>query len=206
MDVLESSLDKVLASTPLSEVNRSQLPAHNRGRADEIHRAVCTLAHRCRGNQYEVMQYVLVKVAEAEEAFVSRKEEVLESAMEELKSIASAAPGNIVTAEALAHHYPEALLGHLIEKRDEITRRELFFSSGGSGDVAADHRPIEVNASPTAERGNSVTDGNRGSFTSSGTSGDMKALIAQNNSLRASITQLRKKNAEVSSNVLQILH
>ena len=37
MDALENSvLDKVLSNSPLSDVNRSQLPAHNRGKAEEV--------------------------------------------------------------------------------------------------------------------------------------------------------------------------
>lgn len=37
VDALESTvLDKVLSNSPLSEVNRSQLPAHNRGKAEEV--------------------------------------------------------------------------------------------------------------------------------------------------------------------------
>jgi predicted AAA+ superfamily ATPase len=38
VDGLESTvLDKVLANSSLSEMNRSQLPSHTRGRAEEVH-------------------------------------------------------------------------------------------------------------------------------------------------------------------------
>ena len=123
-DALESSvLERVLTNSPLAEANRSQLPAHIRGRADEVYKILCTLASKCRSNQTDVFELVLSKVEEAENGFLSREEEALETAIEELRQIASSSPGNVMAAINVSKSYPEPMLSTLIEKRDEAIRR-----------------------------------------------------------------------------------
>jgi hypothetical protein len=62
-------------------------------------------------------------VEEAETAFLNKKEEQLEQAIEELSVIASSSPGNVLAAVNISKNFPEPLLAALMEKRDEVLRR-----------------------------------------------------------------------------------
>jgi hypothetical protein len=66
---------------------------------------------------------MLTKIEEAEAAFLSRNEDLLESLIEELSALASSSPGNVMAAINISKNYPEPLLAALFEKRDEIFRR-----------------------------------------------------------------------------------
>ncbi len=77
----------------------------------------------CRANQLEVLEFVLSKVEEAEQAFLSRKETELENVIDQLKNIASSHPTNIHSAVNMSMLYPEAALSILMDKRDETIRR-----------------------------------------------------------------------------------
>lgn len=185
-DALESSvLERVLTNSPLAEANRSQLPAHIRGRADEVYKILCTLASKCRSNQADVFELVLSKVEEAENGFLSREEEALETAIEELRQIASSSPGNVMAAINVSKSYPEPMLSTLIEKRDEAIRRE------GMGNTHSGEGAGEATEVSQAD----------GQVTSSwhNSDSDLKTVMAQNTTLRASVAQLRKKNAELKT-------
>jgi hypothetical protein len=88
-----------------------------------VYKTLCTLALRCRANQSAIFEFILTKIEEAESAFLSRKEDLLESVIEELSAIASSSPGNVMAAVNVSKTYPEPLLAALMEKRDEMLRR-----------------------------------------------------------------------------------
>ena len=182
LDGVEASLlDRVLDNSPLAEANRGTLPAHLRGRADELHKTLTTLATKCRSNQLELFEMVITKVEDIETQFLNRNDEAVENAVTELKNIASSSPGNVLAAVNVSKKYPEMMLSALIEKRDDAIRDESLRTHGG------------------AELGGSAD-----SKDMKGTMDDVtKTLMAQNNTLRATVAQLRKKNAEVKNKLSQ---
>jgi hypothetical protein len=177
MDGLDSSLlDRVLDNSPLAEANRTTLPAHLRGRADELHKTVNTLATKCRANQLEVFEMVVSKVEDIETHFLNRNDDAVDNAIHELKNIASSSPGNVLAAVNVSKKYPEMMLAALIEKRDDAIRDESLRTHGGaemSGGISGEATEVKVTDDVT------------------------KTLMAQNNTLRASVAQLRKKTTEL---------
>jgi hypothetical protein len=81
-----------------------------------------------------------------------------------------------MAAVNISKTYPEPLLATLIEKRDEIFRRDLAQDGPSHGATEI----TESSGIPTDDA-------------------SIKAMMSQNATLRSSIAQLRKKNAEVSS-------
>lgn len=144
-------------------------------------KTLSSLATKCRANQAAIFALVIAKMEEAESGFMSKREDVLDNATEELRNIASSSPGNVMAAINISKNFSAPMLACLFEKRDDMLRREgMFPAASGDGPGEA----TEVNAADA--------------IGSSGGDGDMNStLLAQNNTLRASVAQLRKKNAEV---------
>jgi hypothetical protein len=88
-----------------------------------VHKILGVLAMKCRANQLEILELVLSKVDEAEQAFLSRREDALDQAIEELRSIASTQPGNIFAATNMCTSYPEAALAILLQKKDMALKK-----------------------------------------------------------------------------------
>lgn len=179
LDGVESSvLERVLDNSPLAETNRTTLPAHLRGKADELHKTLVTLATKCRSNQLQIFEKIVSLVEESENHFLDRNESAVENAISELKNIASSSPGNVMAAVNVSKKYPEVMLAALIEKRDDVIRdATLRGARGGSAVDGVQDKDIKA--------ADDVT----------------KTLMAQNNTLRASVAQLRKKNAELKARV-----
>ena len=150
----------------------------------QVYKTLSSLATRCRANQAEIFSLVISKVEEAENGFVSKRDDILETSIEELRNIASASPGNVMAATNVAKAFSAPMLAALFDKRDELLRREGMFPTTAPappGEIG----PSEATELSTADaQGISLND-------------DIKTIQAQNNTLRASVAQLRKKNAEV---------
>jgi hypothetical protein len=180
LDGVESSLlDRVLDNSPLAEANRTTLPAHLRGRADDLHKTLTTLATKCRANQLELFEMIISKVEETENFFLSRNEDAVDVAIAELKNIASSSPGNVMAAVNVSKNFPEMMLAALIQKRDDAIRDETMRNHANEGLGGGSGEAKEVTET------DDVT----------------KSLMAQNNTLRSSVAQLRKKNAELKAKV-----
>ena len=89
----------------------------------QVFKTLSTLATRCRSNQAEIFSLVIAKIEEAENGFSSKRENVLENAIEELRCIASGSPGNVLAAMNIAKNFPAPMLASLMEKRDDMLRR-----------------------------------------------------------------------------------
>jgi hypothetical protein len=149
-----------------------------------VFKTLSSLATKCRANQAAIFDLVIAKVEEAESGFMSKRDDVLDNATEELRNIASSSPGNVMAATNISKRFSAPMLACLFEKRDDMLRQEGMFPAAnteGTGEAT------EVNAMDSSGGGG-------------GGEGDMNStLLAQNNTLRASVAQLRKKNAEVTS-------
>lgn len=119
-----------MSNSSLSKINRAQLPAHLRAKAEEVHKTLTAIALRCRANQSAIFEFIITKIEEAEAAFVARKEDLLENIIDELSAVASSSPGNVLAAINISKNFPEPLLAALLEKRDEVYKRfnSFFFT------------------------------------------------------------------------------
>jgi len=120
---------------------------------------------------------VISKVEECENSFLNRHDDSVDESIAELKNIASSSPGNVLAAVNVSKKYPEMMLAALIEKRDDAIRDESLRNRGADGLSGGSGEAKEFTET------DDVT----------------KSLMAQNNTLRASVAQLRKKNTELKT-------
>jgi hypothetical protein len=173
INTLECHIDNMLGiESELSESKRGHLPINIRAQGEDLYYKLVDLTKKVKANQHDVLQYTGKLVQSIEKNFLDRNDIEVEKGLLSLKNIASAAPGNIATAEALSASLPNAIINTLI---DNAHIDFMYMTRMVSGKSAL--TTVEV-------------------VNSSSEYIDMKALQQQNEALKASLAQLRKRNAQ----------
>jgi hypothetical protein len=124
----------------------------------------------------ELWQLIATKVQDIERCFVEQHENELENAITALKNIASSSPGNIQAAEALTKSLSESMIHALLERSMEILQRTLNTPDNGLPSQIMDAASIQDPANNSAM---------------------IRQLMVQNETLKASLKQMRKRNTEL---------
>ena len=99
----------------LSENKRGHLPLNIRALGQDLYYKLVDLTKKVKANQHDVLQYTAKLIQSIEKNFLDRNDIEVEKGLLSLKNIASAAPGNIATAEALSASLPNAIINTLID-------------------------------------------------------------------------------------------
>ena len=173
INTLDCHIDNMLeVESELSENKRGHLPLNIRALGQDLYYKLVDLTKKVKANQHDVLQYTAKLIQSIEKNFLDRNDIEVEKGLLSLKNIASAAPGNIATAEALSASLPNAIINTLI---DNANIDYIYINRMLNGKGAAASTEV-VNSSSEYI--------------------DMKALQQQNESLKASLAQLRKRNAQ----------
>ena len=139
--------------------------------AQQLHDKLFTLVSRTHANYAEINELVRSKVDEAIKSFLDFRPEVSESIVQQLENIANAAPGNLKDAEAVAASVSEAMVGALVGKSASV----LKMRSENSGFNNAEKSAMDLESKDL----------------------ESKSLLVQNETLKASLAQMRKKYSQL---------
>jgi len=182
LPVYENAIDSVLQNSRLAPSGRKLLPVEKRAQAADLFEKLSQLVAQCRENQAEVIQVVSKKAQEVDAGFqngTASGNAKIEAALTSLRSIAATVPGNLLAAEAVAQSLSEAMVLALMDKSSALLSRRADALTGSisalnlSGTVGSD----AAGATPAPT--------------------DLKALQAQNESLRSALLDMRKRNAQL---------
>ena len=81
------------------------------------------LGSTCRANQLEVIQIVQKLVSDIEQAFMDGRDDEVEKMLVSLTNIASAKPGNILTATNLSNSLSEAMVAAMLESSGDMLKK-----------------------------------------------------------------------------------
>ena len=182
LPVYENAIDSLLKSSRLAPSGRKMLPVEKRAQAAVLFEKLTQLVAQCRENQAEVLQVVSTTAQEVDEGFqngTASGNAKIEAALNSLRSIAATVPGNLLAAEAVAQSLSEAMVLALMDKSSVLLSRRADVFSGS------------INALNLTGAG--VSDGSGAPPAPT----DMKALQAQNESLRSALLDMRKRNAQL---------
>jgi hypothetical protein len=169
MDYMSVSLEEYLLGDDcaVSESRRKFFPPSKKDAAAAFCEQLMNLSAACRENQVKVGEYVKNLVTEAEGAFVKGDQKTTDEKLDALKNIASAEPGNYLSAQAAAASITEAMVGAMQDRAAEVLA----------------HR-----ASHLSHIDSNGIDGRLGRKDE-----EIQALITQTENLKANVNQWRKK-------------
>ena len=182
LPVYENAIDSLLKSSRLAPSGRKMLPVEKRAQAADLFEKLTQLVAQCRENQAEVLQVVSTKAQEVDEGFqngTASGNAKIEAALNSLRSIAATVPGNLLAAEAVAQSLSEAMVLALMDKSSVLLSRRADVFSGSINALSLTGASVsDAAGAPPAPT-------------------DMKALQAQNESLRSALLDMRKRNAQL---------
>lgn len=181
INVSEENLDALIRQSRLNPTAQKLLPVAKRAQAGALYDKLTQLITKCRENQVEVLQVVLQKAQEAEAGFQAGTDAgiaSMEAALTALTSIASTLPGNLLAAESVAVSLSDAMVCALMEKSSFTLARR------------AESIGLDPLANDSSGSGMAGSGGHVGHL-------DIKALQAQNESLRTALQTARKRNNEL---------
>lgn len=174
------------AGSKLGPGNRATFTAQGRGaKAEEVFQKLQAVWAKCKSNQLEVIDYAVSCIKDTEAHMVAGNDAEADAVLEQLESLASGRPGNILAAEALSANLSEAVVNALMERN----LAPLLMNSA----LTQDPRKTEeflfdgvASVQPTTAL----------------TYNDIKEILAQNESLKGQLTQMRTKYAQLKAKAL----
>jgi hypothetical protein len=180
----ELKFDKYLQSdSNLSMNRRHEIPEDKRVLAGEVNDKLNAISLKSRENQQDVLEFVSDKVQLVERYFIDSNYESMDNVLKSLNNIVSSSPGNILAAKSINTSIADATIDALSEQASiECLKRVVDFSLKKSGTAVEFESLVNIN--------------------------DMKAIQNENETLKASLIQMRKQIASVSltfNNIIYIL-
>lgn len=170
----EVKFDKYLQfESSLSVTRRHEIPEDKRIIAGEVNDKLIAISLKCRENQQDILEYVTDNFQLVEKYFIDNNYESMDTILNSLNNIVSSSPGNIFAAKAINTSIADATIDALSEQASiECLKRVVDFGLKKSGTAIEFESLVNIS--------------------------DMKSIQSENETLKASLIQMRKQIASVS--------
>ena len=146
-------------------------PQSRKESAQMLHETLLSLVSKTHANAVDVNTFVAKIVNDAIQNFIDFKPEVTNELVQQLRTIADSAPGNLKSAEEVAHSLSESMIGAVLGRSQSV----LKMRANTAGFVEAEKASAEAESKDL----------------------ESKSLMAQNEALKVNLAQMRKKYAQL---------
>jgi hypothetical protein len=184
IDFNDEKLEQYLLGEESNFCDRKRMlisPTSKRERADLLCDKLTGLVSTCRANQLEVIQIVQKLVSDIEQAFMDGRDDEVEKMLVSLTNIASARPGNILTATNLSNSLSEAMVAAMLESSGDMLKKR-----------AEDAKMLNMDTKGGEDEWKNKTDALTKDMEL-----EIQTLTTQNESMKSNLTQLRRKYTQL---------